>query len=103
MNRIDAMVSWFLRQLGAVLLLISILLVPQNRALGSYGGTVCQGEPCEIATCTAYWTLNLSCPNKCSDDTSTYCKCTTEANDCADCTCQRNGVQEACSCLLKSS
>jgi hypothetical protein len=94
--------EWALRlgSLGVVLLLISILLVPQSRALAGETGAVCEGD----ATCNnnqACFILAGDCPNPptCSAGGVTYCHCVTDAANCKDCKCQRSSVDGQCYCL----
>jgi hypothetical protein len=101
MSRVCAAASGFLWSLGAALLLISILLVPQSRALAQ-GGTgadpVCMNGSCDNdSKCFAQQADD--CPNKCKDATNVYCKCDLNPATCMDCQCKLNPAEVACSCI----
>ncbi len=96
MNRIYAVASWFLGSLGVALLLISILLVPQSRALAGTAA-VCVGIPCNTLFCTAAFP---DCPNVCKVGAfQRYCQCLSDAANCADCICKKNPGDQACDCF----
>lgn len=98
MVRFHAVASWFLNSLGVALLLLSLMVIPTYPALGQTYGQVCNGESCTTAGCTVYWVKYGECPNSCGFNDK-YCYCTSDANNCGGCTCQKNPVQDACSCL----
>lgn len=99
MNCINAVGSWFLGSLGLALLVISILLVPQSRALGDPTAVkVCLNGSCDLPDCvTAYPT----CPKTCLQGAlQKYCKCSSDPMNCPDCTCVLNPADGvSCSCL----
>lgn len=91
MSRIHAVASWSLWSLGAALLLISILLVPQTRALGQVttAPKVCEGPgTCNRPECVA---ANGNCPKACQTGSGTetqyFCKCLEDKDNCKDCIC----------------
>ncbi len=104
MNRIYSVASGILGTLGVTLLLISLLLVPQSRAIAQTltGPKVCGGMSCDLPPCVAYYELNGNCPNRCTKVVGTqfYCKCISDAVNCDDCVCIYNSAGNYCSCLL---
>jgi hypothetical protein len=98
MNRIYGVASCFLGSLGMALLVVSILLVPQSRALAGTGGAVCAGpNTCDFGTkCLIEYPV---CPNQCRDGgKERWCKCDSSPSSCADCICKL-GVNQ-CGCYL---
>jgi hypothetical protein len=100
MNRINAVASWILGQLGVALLLISIVLVPQNRVLaaGTSGiGLNCDTGSCGSAACITWKELHDECPGTCGA-AGALCQCA--AANCVDCLCAQGQIKtDPCACF----
>ena len=92
--------SWFFGTFGALLLVCSLVLVPQSRALADDGtgtGTItpgtCNGDDCEIGNC--FNNPNVDPDNGCQGGT-----CDTTSQGCDACKCVKFGsINPGCKCL----
>ncbi len=98
------MTSLVLQSLGVALLLLSIALVPQSRALADTETAVCGGpNNCDYLT-DEFQNICLTqdpCPDKCREplpSTKIYCKCETAKALCKDCKCKRGHQGSTCGC-----
>ena len=102
MKRISGFTSWLLGSLGGALLVLSILLVPENRAFGQTtpAPPVCDGiMTCLTLKCSV---LNPNCPDSCTDGTNDLCKCKLAPDSCKDCICKEGTLGSSCDCLPPS-
>src|SRR5689334_21499249 len=100
MHRTCLTASWFFGTLGVLLLVCSLMLVPQSRALADDGTGVglapakCPGKPCDPTyNCQGY--LPPNCSNGDSD-----CQAPVDGVDCSPCHCLKIPSDPAgCGCF----
>src|SRR5262245_11232441 len=98
MKRVYGLASWFLNAMAVVLLLCSVLLVPQSRALADDGGGGEQLLAGCMVSCDSRSQCLLSGP-PCVDGTN-YCDQNVDEN-CEDCHCKPEFANPShCGCRL---